>query len=448
MNKLKWLLILTSLWISVPTSSSAQSTDDALDQLSNEFRALQSADGVSSSSIEEAFPQQGGNIDPSVQTGFVPQNNFVPSQRGYEVPNVIGNTGDGIGRVVNSDRFIDPITGRISGTIDRVTGKVNDSIDRALSGVLSPIDDAIQRQIGSVEDMIDRGIARVLGPVDKAIEGVVGGIESKIDEWLGGLFGDAVEDAVGGVLGEATGGILGGLLGGDGERSVEKAYDPLSPASTILSSATFSTLLERVTSPYTSVIPFESAGMGLPDYSMITPMVSALVAGENGNPNRVLQGADRFSTSPQGLSLSLTHAIERTGSRAIADATLSKTGQELMKADRDGARETLAATIELADDAQGKDVTQDIMKNVSAQLAQDNVLRAGQYQQSMMIRQQLAADAVVNTEISELLAEQNRTDRASLLGNAAAMHTSTSAFYLPGECGEDPPPHCLAAGRD
>ena len=439
MKKVHWLSVFTISWLFIPFPSFAQSSDGALSELSKELQSLQSG-----SNAEETIPQQAGSVDPSAETGAVPQNSFVPSQQRYEVPDVIGNTEGGIGRIVDPNKYIDPITGRINGSVDRVKGKINESIDRALSGALSPIDDAIQRQIGSVEDMIDENIAKVMRPVDDAIEGVVSGIENKIDKWLSDLFGDAVEEVAGGILDEATGGLLGGLLGG-GNRSVEKAYDPLSRAPAILSSATFSTLLGRVTSPWTTVIPFEGGGMGLPDYSTITPVVNALVAGEGGNPNRVMQGADRFSTSPQGLSLSLTQEIERLGSRAISNSVLSSDGQELMKADLDGAQETLNAAIDFADDSQGKDVTQDIMKNVSAQLAQDSVLRAGQYKQSILDRQQQAAVGVVTSQIAELLAEQNRVNRASLLGNAAAMHSSTASFYLPGECGDNPPPHCVKA---
>ena len=50
--------------------------------------------------------------------------------------------------------------------------------------------------------------------------------------------------------------------------------------------------------------------------------------------------------------LSLTN-VERMGSRAIANATLSKVGQDSMKADLEGAKETLNAVIEIADNAQG-----------------------------------------------------------------------------------------------
>ena len=388
------------------------------------------------------------NVDASAQTGAVPQS-FAPSQGSSTVPDVIGNTRGSVDRIIDIDagQYIDPITGRVNSTIEGVKGRVNDGINRALSRAISPIDEAIQGALGSVEQQVDRSIAKVMAPVDQAIDNVMSGIEGKIDEWLTDIFGEAVEEVAGDVLGEATGGLLGGLLGG-GSRSVEKAYDPLSPASSVLTAATFNSLLANVTSPYTDIIPLEGGGMGLPDYSSITSVVNALVAGEGGNPNQVMQGADRFSTSPQGLALSLTGEIGRAGAQALAAGTLSGAGQDLMQAELEGARETLTAAIDFADDSQDKDVTQDIMKNLSAQLAQDSVIRAGGYKQATLSRQQQAADSIVTSEMAKLLSEQNRTTRASLLGNAAAMHIATTGLFLPGECGADPPPHCQKAREE
>ena len=77
-----------------------------------------------------------------------------------------------------------------------------------------------------------------------------------------------------------------------------------------------------------------------------------------------------------------------------------------MKARLEGAEKTLETIIAIGDDSQDLDVTQDVMKSLTAQLANDSVLRAGQYEQDLRARQQAAADAVVNTEIARLLGEQ------------------------------------------
>ena len=416
--RFRLFLATTVLSLLLPGVAIAQS---ALDDMSSQVEALETHEAQSE------LPS--GQIAETGQRSFQTQG-FTQSRP----PDVWGNATSGIEETLDTSRIIDPITGRIDSAVGRVEGSVNNGINRALNGILSPVDSAIDKALGSVNGAIDKGIAKIMNPVDDAINSVLDGIDAKITEVLDGIFGKAVEDAAGGILDEATGGLFGGIFGGGGSKiKVEQAYDPLSQVPSVIASATFNSMLAGVTNPYLDTIPFESGGMGLPDYSTITPVIDALVAGTNGNPNQVMQGADRFSVNPQGLSMSLSHEVERMGSRAIANATLSKVGQDSMKADLEGAKETLNAVIEIADNAQDRDVTQDVMKNLSAQLAQDSVLRAGQYRQAMLDRQQTAANAVVTTEIAKLLDEQNRGRRADLMGNAAAMHKATAGLHLPGE---------------
>lgn len=348
-------------------------------------------------------------------------------------PDVIGNASDGINRTLDTDRLIDPVTGRIDGTIDGISGKVNSAIDRALNGLLSPVDGAIDGAFGKVDGVIDGAIAKVMAPVDKIIDDLMANIDKQIENLLGGLIGDTA----GGAIDEATGGIFGDIFGGGGRNTVEPAYNPTSPLTSIISATSFQDGLVGITSPYTEAIPFELGSMGLPDYSKIMPTLDALAVGENGNPNPILQGADRYSTTPETLKMSLSGEVERLGSRSIAQATLSEAGQDEMKSQLDGATETLATIIELGDASQDMDVTQDVMKNLTAQLANDSVLRAGQYKQDMLARQQSAADAVVNAEIAQLLSEQNRSSRADILANATRMHSVAGQLHLPGEMGDD-----------
>lgn len=431
MKKAKLLLVSLTVLLLVPKVAIAND----LEAVESQVEAIdqdRSADGADNL-LDQLREAQSGPPNSASQTAQGTAQGY--TQSGY--PDVWGNATDGINDTINLDRVIDPITGRIDGAIGQVEGSINNGINRALNGILSPVDRAIDKTLGSVNSAIDRGIDSIMSPVDKAISGVLDGIDKQINDFLDGIFGKAVEDTVGGVIDEATGGFFGGLLGGDSQIPVEKAYDPLSQIPSIISSATFNTSLARVTSPYADIVPIESGGMGLPDYSNITSVVDALVAGENGSPNQIMQGADRFSISPQGLSSSVVHEIERLGSRAIANGTLSKVAQDKMNEELKGAAETLDTTIEIADNAQEKDVTQDVMKNLSAQLAQDSVIRAGQYRQTMHVRQQQAADAVVQTEIAELLEEQSRARRADLMGNAATMQISTAGLHLPGEAPDE-----------
>lgn len=348
-------------------------------------------------------------------------------------PDVIGNASDGVGKILNTGRLIDPITGSIDRAVEGISGSVNNGINRALNGALAPVDAAIDRTVNSVNGAIDRALGNVMAPVDKTINDVLAGINKEISRILDGIFG-APKDVAEGVLDEALGGVLGG---GGGRRTVEALYNPTSPVSSIVSAASFQSLLPGVTSPYTEAIPFAVGSMGLPDYTAILPTLDALIAGQTGHPNRTIQGADRFSTTPQTLTMSLSNEVERLGSRSIANATLSKSGQDAMKADLEGATKTLETAVKIADESQGLDVTQDIMKNLSAQLAQDSVLRSNQLKEDTLARQQAAADSVITTQISQALDEQNRANRAQWTGNSARMHQAAGQMHLPGEKASD-----------
>lgn len=350
-------------------------------------------------------------------------------------PDPIGSASSGINRTLDTGRLIDPITGRIDGAIDGVTGRVNGAIDRALNGLLSPVDGAIDGVFGKVDGVINNAIASVMAPVDKVINDLMASLDKQIENLLGGLLGD--DGAVGGVIDEATGGIFGGIFGGGGRNTVEAAYNPTSPLTSIISATSFQAGLSGITAPYTEAIPFAIGSMGLPDYSKIMPTLDALAKGENGNPNSILQGADRYSTTPETLKMSISGEVERLGSRSIAQATLSEAGQDDMKSDLEGATKTLETIIQLGDDSQDMDVTQDVMKNLTAQLANDSVIRTGQYKQDMLARQQAAADAIVNAEIAQLLSEQNRSSRADVAANAARMHAAVGQLHLPGEMADD-----------
>ena len=131
--------------------------------------------------------------------------------------------------------------------------------------------------------------------------------------------------------------------------------------------------------------------------------------------------------------MSLAGEVERLASISLAHSMLSESGQANMKAQIDGASQTLETIIELGDASQELDVTQDVMKSLAAQLANDSVIRTGHYKQSLLLRQQAAADAVVNADIARLLSEQNRASRADLVANAAKMHTIAGQLHLPGE---------------
>ena len=394
--------------------------DGALDELSAQ---LESSNSIPVNS--GAAPTVNNLTQPrqAAQTGT--QRPYYEEWNSIDPPNPINTASGRIDSTLDTNRFIDPVTGRIDGVIDGVTGRVNGAINKTLDGLLSPVDEAIDGTFDKVDGYIDKTIASIMSPVDNAINDVMSSIDGWIENWIGDTLGGAIE--------EITGGLFGGIFGGGKKIKVEPAYDPISPLSSIITATSFQAELEGMSAPYTEAIPFAMGSMGLPDYSKIMPTLDALAKGENGNPNARLQGLDRFSTTPETLKMSLSGEVERLASRSIAQATLSEAGQEDMKARLNGADKTLKTIIEIGDASQDLDVTQDVMKSLTAQLANDSVLRAGQYEQDLRARQQAAADAVVNTEIARLLGEQNRASRADMSANAAMMHSVAGQLHLPGE---------------
>lgn len=348
-------------------------------------------------------------------------------------PNPIDTTSERIDSTFDPDRLIDPVTGRIDDTIDGITGRVDSAINQTLNSLLSPIDEAVDGAFDAVDSIIDDAIESIMAPVDDVINSVMASIDSTIESLLGGVIGE-VGDVVGGVVDDVTGGLFGDVFGSGEQRiAVEPTYNPTSPLSSIITATSFQAELAGMSAPYVEPIPFAMGSMGLPDYSKIMPTLDALAQGESGNPNSVLQGLDRFSTSPETLKMSLSGEVERIASRSIAQSTLSEAGQEDMKAQLDGATKTLENIVAIGDASQDLDVTQDVMKSLTAQLANDSVIRTGQYKQSLLMRQQAAADAVVNADIARLLGEQNRASRADIISNAAKMHTIAGQLHLPGE---------------
>ena len=405
----------------------------ALNELTTQ---LESSSGASGSTFVDGGPAptinhltqpitqpQSAQNSPATQAG--PQPPYYEQWNDLNPPNPIDTFSDRLDTTLDTNRFIDPITGRIDGVIEAVTGRVNGAINKTLDGLLSPVDKAVDGAFDKVDGYIDKTIASIMAPVDNAINDVMSSIDGWIESWIGDTVGAVIDD------------VTGGLLGGSSKIDVEPAYDPISPLSSIITATSFQAELEGMSAPYTEAIPFAMGSMGLPDYSKIMPTLDALAKGENGHPNARLQGLDRFSTTPETLKMSLSGEVERLASRSIAQATLSEAGQEDMKGRLDGAEKTLETIIEIGDRSQDLDVTQDVMKSLAAQLAQDSVLRAGQYEQDLRARQQAAANAVVNTEIARLLGEQNRASRADAVANATMMHDIAGRLHLPGEKPDD-----------
>lgn len=403
------LLLLLQAGLSTQLNAASAMTVNELDA---------QVEAINSAQPSEAFSQP--TAQPTLGSSFVPSNES-------PIQNATSGVGDSVGRVTDGingsvERVSDQIGGRVNGTIGRVKDGINRKISDILSDVLSPINGSIDSVLNDVNRVIDETLGSVLDPITEQIDGVLEGIfgsgDNILDEKIGDIF---------------NGG--GGILGNRGSGRVEPAYDPLSEANAEATTASFARLLPELTEPFTEGMSMEPGAMGLPDYGRIREDVLALATkdADSGTPNPQLQGADRFSNNPEVLANSLSNEIERDGARSLAEATLSKEGQAEMQKEKEGAKETLETIIELADGSQDKDVTQDIMKDLTAMSAQAAVLNTGNYRQQMEMRQQLATSSILLSNVSESLDEEQRAQRSDQLGRARQMQLSSSLFMMPGQ---------------
>ena len=133
-------LVILAAWLA-PAQVLAQTM---LDEISAQLESNNIAPGEPTITLDDLRTSQETQAQPSRQSSFGGQ------------ADSIGSVSDGIDRMLDTSRLIDPVTGRIDGAIEGVTGKVNGAIDRALNHLLSPIDGAIEGVFDKVDGSIDK----------------------------------------------------------------------------------------------------------------------------------------------------------------------------------------------------------------------------------------------------------------------------------------------------
>lgn len=277
---------------------------------------------------------------------------------------------------------------------------------------------------------------------DGVVGGVLGNIGGAVDGVVGGVVGN-IGGAVDGIFGHHSG-VLGGIFN-PFEQQVGKY---ISAAQAYLHNAIgdfLGSIFGQPASAPTAGTPGAGAedggigvdtppgAMGIPDpYAVQKSIEQNAAGGTNGNPSIEAQQADRFNVNPVVLSHSLSAEQNRTLGKTIAASVLSNAGQQAMSDERTAAAQTLQQIQAKAEEAQGLDVTQDVMKNLTAMIAGQSSLESGNYAQTMLIHQQLAATSVVESDISESLDEANRARHAEAMAGASGLLRSASTVYLPG----------------
>lgn len=380
------------------------------------------------------------------QLEFLSRSQALPGQSPYGIAHTTNNSAgnnftqgsspvdaveDGVGDTTG--RVEDGIDGALGRGVGNVRGRYESILDRIMGGINSKIQDVLGSVFGPVNGQIDEVISDIGDYVDETLNSVLDPVEEQINKVLDSILGSAAEDVIGEVIGEGGGyldDLLGGLLGRGG--GVKPSFDPLENAGGEIAGNVFGESLPGITEPYSGTIPVKPGALGIGGFGNIRERVRDMARGSNGSPDDNLQGADRYSTNPEVLAASISNQVEREASRAMSESVLSEEGQEAMKAEQEGAEKTLKTIYELAEGAQEKDVTQDIMKDLIATNAQQSTIYVGQYRQAMEMRQQLASTGVSLVQISENLDGQRRALRSDLMGRASQMQDTASLFTLPG----------------
>ena len=191
-------------------------------------------------------------------------------------------------------------------------------------------------------------------------------------------------------------------------------------------------VLGNLTQPLKSAPSLVIGALGVPDVLASQEMLrlSVLAHATGGSPTVASQRADRFNINPHSLADTLGKEVARAASVGFSHSLLSQSGQQAIEAEVQAADETLSGIVATAEAAQELDVTQDVMKNLAAMEAQRASLEVASYGQTIQLRQQIAADALVQAEAAEELASLNRRENAAEMAGAAEVIQASSTLLL------------------
>lgn len=274
------------------------------------------------------------------------------------------------------------------------TGDITSIFDirDTLESILGPIQAVIAQQLQTFEEFFNQSITTVFG------------------EDLGGVFSDTL-----------------GALGLPDPREMEKTIEEIVGSAQDWTDGVTPPIFPNFLSGF-SDSPSSSNQSGTPTYRVPAVLTTPSTSASSSSPATL----DHFNSNPIALKNSLTNEAERTLAKGIGATVLSQEGQAAMKQDMEAANQTLTAIGQKNQEAQQMDVTQDVMKNLTAIITQQSQLQTGSYIQLMSLRQQEAATNQLLANISEALDETNRRAHSEAMSNAVRVMHQASGIYLPG----------------
>jgi hypothetical protein len=316
-----------------------------------------------------------------------------------------------------TNQVLNPIN-QVQNAVNGTVNQIENTINQTVGGAVNQVEDTINQTVGGVVDS-------VLEPIQNTIGGIFGGngrtpsflnpFQSLIRSFTTFLQG-ILNDLLGGITGSgSSNGNAGSGNNGSGEPGLDISLN--NPVVQIPKASGEAGITPQV------------GALGLPDIQATHAAIDQMAR----SSNTQLQRSDRFNINAQALAYSVKSESDRTASRGMAQTVIGTAGQQQMAQDTQAASQALQFIQQTSAATQNKDVTQDVMKDLTAMTSAQSSLVAGSYAQLMGVRQQLAADSVVNTNVSEAADEANRMQHAERMGAAMYVLNSAANFYLPGQ---------------
>jgi len=291
--------------------------------------------------------------------------------------------------------------------LDELTGTLQQTVTDVTQKALNPIGQ-IQQQIGDTVGELTRplgnlgNLGNIFGGGGNPIGNLLNPFTQQISQYFQ-VFNDFINRSMSNIFGDVLGGIF-----GNGTNSANGTGD------------------NGDSNP--------TGALGLPDFEALHQQIEqqTVDGAVSGTSNAQMQKVDQFNLNPLVLAQSVKSETDRTMNRGMASSVVGKAGQNAMAQELQGAGQTLQTIQSKAQEAQGKDVTQDVMKDLVTLQAGQSALQGGAYTNLMLLRQQTAANSLVMSNISDAVDETNRMQHSEKIAGAVSLIQASGNVYMPG----------------
>jgi len=174
------------------------------------------------------------------------------------------------------------------------------------------------------------------------------------------------------------------------------------------------------------------SGLGIPDTSK-----TAATIFQDGNVGVSSTLANRLEIKTQqpsfGVKADLNHSSDRDAARGIAYSSAISESAQTQGAQRlQSVSNAATVNTQLGQESQTLDVTQQIMQNLSGQMAQDAQIQASLYGEAYQARIDRANGLILQTQMAELLNGKNASERRAEIAANRGAGRGAAFLNLPG----------------